>query len=501
MTSAADVKAGRAGVEMYMDLSELNQGINQAQQSLKNMDKNISAQKWGVIGNAAGVGLQDFVTVLSNGGTLGSAIGAISNNVIQIASMVNPLAGGYTAVGIAAFQAAYAGYKMVTAAKQTKEELEKARKEAEGLAKAKREAAAKAGEEAAKLRADSKDPKAMDRAKEKAQDDLVAARGRENGLREEVGRLRGSVDDPEKEKQRKIDLAAAEKAHAEAVRERIKAEEQVIVVNRTAEEGAKTQAEKDAEQAHRRADLLQAKVDAPHPAGTWTPEQRKKEIEEAKAARAQADEMTREAKRRKDYKPETGSLAQAEKNSHDERMRASAEEQQEQEAADAARKKRIEDMRKELRTPSEVAADDRKEAQAMYDNGDLREDEYQRRLAQIDQERKRAMRGLLPTGAQEDEELAEDIKKNWMTPEERRKERRDAIDRLYGKNLLSEEEKQRALNSLDESKQSVLGTFSSAALGGLSASSPLDAIKENTAQTAEATKQLVKSAGPRKWEI
>lgn len=503
MTSAADVKAGRAGVEMFMDLSELKSGMGEAQQEFKKLNDNVSKMRWGQAMNQLGVGLQDFVTVLSQGGTWATAIGAISNNVIQLATQIKPVYGGYAAVGIAAFQAAAAGYKMMTAAKQTKEELEKARREAEKLAEAQRDSAKKKGSEDAKIRSEAGDKTAMDKNLEKARADVVEKQGAANGLRELISELSSDPNkDLEREPERIKKIKAAQAELTKAVEEETKARERLEELKRIAIEAAKTPAQKAAEQELKNAELAHKLARGGFKEGQ-TMAQRKAEQDATEARLTAARAGVVDANRRAGYDPKAtaNAKAQADKDSAKEQARVTEERLEADEEEREARKRRIEEMRKELRTPSEVAADERKAAQEMYDRNEIGPDMLERKLAQIDKEYKQSMKALLPSGAQEDEDLAEDIKKNWMTPEDRKKKNREMIDRLYGKGLLSDDEQAQALRTLDDSKQSVMGTFSSAALSGLSASSPLDAIKENTAQTAEATKQLVKTTGPRKWEI
>lgn len=135
-SSRAKAEVQQAGTAASTTLTT---GFDQAARAVQNIDRNMRAIRSGMIVQSIGVGFQDFVTVLANGGNISTAIGAISNNLIQMASLMNPLYGGWVAIGIAIGQGALALYKMYTASENGAEAAKRHRKELEQVAQAAKE--------------------------------------------------------------------------------------------------------------------------------------------------------------------------------------------------------------------------------------------------------------------------------------------------------------------------------------------------------------------------
>lgn len=114
----------------------LTTGFDQAARAVQSIDRNMRAIRSAMMFQSIGVGLQDFVTVVANGGNLSTAIGAISNNLIQMASLMNPIYGGWVAIGIAIGQASLALYKIFSASEDGAEAAKRHRKELEQVAQA-----------------------------------------------------------------------------------------------------------------------------------------------------------------------------------------------------------------------------------------------------------------------------------------------------------------------------------------------------------------------------
>lgn len=510
MPSSGDITAGRAGVQFFIDPTELKAGVKQAEadvaKSLKNIEKNTSAIRFGQITNSLGVGFQDFVTVLSQGGTMATAIGAVSNNLIQMASIVNPMAGGAVAIGIALGQATMAGYKMLNATKDNAKELEKARKEAEKLAQAKIEAAKATGVEMAKVREDAgdeeKSQKHLDKALQDAKDKGSAAKE----INRELHTIKSTntSGDEVAEAKRLEEMARLETALAEAEKEHVAALEKAERVKIERRQALRTPEQEQADRELREADRewklsrggFEGKTVAEYKARQQAADQR----------RENAREAVIEANRRAKPDPHASPTAKkdSEGNSEKEQAAAAKQRQQEQEDAEEKATAEAEAIRKQYRTPDEKAQVDRDRVEELYGLGKLNDNERTRALAQIERDRQDENQDLIDNPPMtKDQRKAKDIIENSLTPAQRKKKAQEEIDRLFGKGLMSNEEKEQALSSLDKAQQSVSGTFSSAALGGLSGSSPLDAIKSNTERAADATEELVKKLpkGVRKWEV
>jgi hypothetical protein len=126
VASSGDIRAGRAAVELYVDQTELGKGLKQAEQSIKNVDKNVGAMRAGMLANQFAVGLQDFAVVYEQSKDLSRALSAAANNAIQLMTMVNPMAGAITAAAIAAYQLYSAFSKTAQAAKEQAKALKEA---------------------------------------------------------------------------------------------------------------------------------------------------------------------------------------------------------------------------------------------------------------------------------------------------------------------------------------------------------------------------------------
>lgn len=510
MPSSGDITAGRAGVQFFIDPTELKAGMKQAEtdvaKSLKNIEKNTSAIRFGQITNSLGVGFQDFVTVLSQGGTMATAIGAVSNNLIQMASIINPMAGGAVAIGIALGQATMAGYKMLNATKDNAKEMEKARKEAEKLAQAKIEAAKATGVEMAKVREDAgdeeKSQKHLDKALQDAKDKGAAA----NEINKELHEVKSTSTNGDEiaEAKRLEEMARLETALAEAEKEHVaaleKAERVKIERRQALETDAQRQARRDTLNAEMNLRIAETKRDGESETS------RDKRVAEAQTAVDAAREATIEANRRAKIDPYASPTARqdSEKNTAKEQAAAMKQRMQDQEDAEEKATADAEQIRKQYRTPDEKAQVARSRVEELYGLKKLDDEERTRALAQIERDRQDENQDLIDNPPMtKDERKAKDIIENSLTPAQRKKKAQEETDRLYGKGLMSNEEKEQALNSLDKAQQSVAGSFSSAALSGLGASSPLEAIKDNTARAADASEELVKKLpkGVRKWEV
>ena len=510
MPSSGDITAGRAGVQFFIDPTELKAGMKQAEtdiaKSMKNIEKNTSAIRFGQITNSLGVGLQDFVTVLSQGGTMATAIGAVSNNLIQMASLINPMAGGAVAIGIALGQAAMAGYKMLNATKDNAKELEKARKEAEKLAQAKIEAAKATGVEMAKVREDAGDEEKSQKHHDKAVQEAKDRQAEQDEISRELKAVddRSTNGDEVAEAKRLEEKHRLEKALAEANQATIAAREKVGRVDIERRQALETDEQKQARRDTINADMNLKIAQATRPNETVA--ERKARLDEAHAAVRAAREATIEANRRAKIDPYASPTARADsdKNSEKEQAAAMKQRQQEQEDADEKATADAEAIRKQYRTPDEKAQVERDRVEELYGLKKLDDNERTRALAQIERDRQDENQDLIDNPPMtKDQRKAKDIIENSLTPAQRKKKAQEEIDRLFGKGLMSNEEKEQALSSLDKAQQSVSGTFSSAALGGLGGSSPLDAIKSNTERAADATEELVKKLpkGVRKWEV
>jgi len=408
VASSGDIRAGRAAVELYVDQTELQKGLKQAETSIKNVDKNVGAMRAGMLANQFAVGLQDFAVVYEQSGDLSRSLSAAANNAIQLMTLINPMAGALTAAAIAGYQLYTAFSKAGSSAKALKEEVK-------GLV------------------------------------DGVASFARANGSEEKTAAANRLIQEGNALARESDALSERRNVEMQKRNALLRANENILGFQMDNPEVAAAVARQDA---------IIAEIDA------------KKAEADAKLAVNAATQEAVGPEARRAILEDNRRKAQAKKKEDDDKKASEANDEYEAAREEAVR----------IRQEAVDAAFRAQDAAAREDERLTEEEQREDEKRQREDEKRQS----------EFQSLTE----QFETPAERRAR----MGQKYRELLLtgpdasnaSLETYKRAMASLDQKSTSVVGTFSGAALGGLSASSPLVAIQRATEETAKNTRKTSK---------